>query len=347
MKKKALFILGRDSFKKIYGPKELERISELVEVISPPLTSEDIDDRLDLLSNCQIIMSGWNGPRMDGTFLEKTPGLEAVFYGAGSIRGIATPEFWKRDIVITSSWAANAVPVSEYTFAQIIMCLKNAYRLNFYYKEIFNENRTGGRKDAYEKGFGVPNGKMAYGAYGTTVGIISLGMIGRLVCEKLKTLDVEIIAYDPYVGDDEMRKLGVTPVPLDELFMKSHVVSLHAPWITETEGMIEGRHFEMMQYGASFINTARGAVVDEPAMISVLENRRDITAVLDVTWPEPPDKESALFRLENVFMTPHIAGSLDDECQRMGKYAVDELERYLKGEELRFRITEEKFNKMA
>jgi phosphoglycerate dehydrogenase-like enzyme len=144
-----------------------------------------------------------------------------------------------------------------------------------------------------------------------------------------------------------MEKLGAKPVPLDEIFKKSHVVSLNAPWILETEGMIQGRHFEMMRKGASFINTARGAIVDEPAMIAVLEKRRDMTAVLDVTWPEPPEKDSALFQLENVFMTPHIAGSLDDECRRMGKFAADELERYLEGEELLYRITEEKFNKMA
>ncbi len=347
MKKKGLFILGEDSFKKIYGPDQIKRVGKMVDVMSKPLTSEDVKENPDVLKDCQIVMSGWKGPKMDAEFLRQAPNLEAVFYGAGSIRGIVTPGFWERDIIITSSWAANAVPVAEYTFAQITLCLKNAYRLNYFYKSKYSHSGKGVREEALEAGYGSTWDKTTYGAFKTTVGLISLGMIGRLVCEKAKQLDVDVIAYDPYVSENEMKKLGVRPVSLEEIFQKSHVVSLHAPWIRETEGMIRGCHFESMMRGASFINTARGAVVNEDEMISVLKKRSDITAVLDVTYPEPPVKGSALYELENVFLTPHIAGSLDDECRRMGRYAVDELERYLSGEKLQYRVTELIFSKMA
>ncbi|MDX1358935.1 MAG: NAD(P)-dependent oxidoreductase, partial [Clostridia bacterium] len=106
-------------------------------------------------------------------------------------------------------------------------------------------------------------------------------------------------------------------------------------------------HFELMRQGAAFINTARGAIVDEPGMIDVLNKRPDITAVIDVTHPEPPSADSPLFTLDNVFLTPHIAGSMNEECRRMGKYAVDELIRYLNGEPLKYQITEEQFRTMA
>ncbi|MBN2558293.1 MAG: hydroxyacid dehydrogenase, partial [Clostridia bacterium] len=283
----------------------------------------------------------------DKSFLEKTPRLEAVFYGAGSIRGIVTPEFWDFGIVITSSWAANAVPVSEYTFAQIVLCLKNAYKINKIYCKGFIPSESS-FKQALQKHTGYfDGGKILHGAYGTTVGIISLGMIGRMVCDKLKSLDVGIVAYDPYADKEYAKSNGIELVSLEELFRSSHVVSLHAPLLTATEKMIKKEHFQSMMPGASFINTARGAIVDEEGMVEVLEERKDLTAVLDVTHPEPPLAGSKLYSLENVFLTPHIAGSMDEECRRMGKYAVDELERYINGEKLRYRITKEQFQNMA
>jgi phosphoglycerate dehydrogenase-like enzyme len=111
--------------------------------------------------------------------------------------------------------------------------------------------------------------------------------------------------------------------------------------------MITGDLFRAMKPDASFINTARGAVVDEPAMIDVLAERPDITAVLDVTYPEPPKPESPLYTLPNVILTPHIAGSMDRECRRMGRYALEECRRYLNGVPLKWQVTRELAATMA
>jgi phosphoglycerate dehydrogenase-like enzyme len=119
------------------------------------------------------------------------------------------------------------------------------------------------------------------------------------------------------------------------------VVSLHTPWLKETEGMITGQHIASMRPGATFINTARGAVVREQELIDVLQQRPDLFAVLDVTYPEPPAPDSLLYTLPNVVVTPHIAGPVGDECHRLGRYMVEELWRYLHGEELRWGITRE------
>jgi phosphoglycerate dehydrogenase-like enzyme len=167
-------------------------------------------------------------------------------------------------------------------------------------------------------------------------------MVGRRVCELLKPFDVKVIAYDPYVRKETADELGVELCSLDEVFLRSDVVSLHTPWLKETEKMIKGKHFMMMKSGASFINTARGAVVHEEEMIEVLAKRQDLQAVLDVTWPEPPKVGSPLYTLPNVVLTPHIAGSMDGECRRMGRYMVDELKRYINGEPLKWSITKEK-----
>ena len=153
---------------------------------------------------------------------------------------------------------------------------------------------------------------------------------------------MRVIAYDPFVDEATAAKLGVTLVTLEALFAQSDVVSLHTPWLPETVGLITGELIASMKPCATFINTSRGAVVWEEEMLDVLAARPDLQAVLDVVWPEPPAPESRLFDLPNVVLTPHIAGSMGAECHRMGRYMIDELDRYLAGEPLRWGITREK-----
>jgi phosphoglycerate dehydrogenase-like enzyme len=142
-------------------------------------------------------------------------------------------------------------------------------------------------------------------------------------------------------------ELGVELVDLDRLFAEADVVSLHTPWLPETEGLIAGRHFERLRPGATFINTARGAVVREPEMTAVLQRRPEVYAVLDVTWPEPPAAGSPLYTLPNVFLTPHMAGSMGPECRRMGRFMADELGRYLRGDSLLGEVTREAAARLA
>ena len=111
--------------------------------------------------------------------------------------------------------------------------------------------------------------------------------------------------------------------------------------------MITGEHFAMMKEDATFINTSRGAIVDELSMITVLQERSDLSVLLDVTYPEPPAEGSPLYTLPNVYLTPHIAGSMGGECRRMGQYAIDECRRYLLGEPLQWQVTKELAARMA
>jgi phosphoglycerate dehydrogenase-like enzyme len=167
-------------------------------------------------------------------------------------------------------------------------------------------------------------------------------MIGRLVRERLRHFDVDVLAYDPFVTPEQATVLGVEMVALEDIFKRCDVVSLHTPWLKETEGMIRGAHFEMMKQNATFLNTARGAVVNEPEMISVLQKRPDLVAWLDVTYPEPPAKDSPLWTMPNVVLTPHIAGSQNSECLRMGRLMIDEFDRWSRGEGLKWGISREK-----
>jgi len=328
---KGLFILNADAFERIYGPAERTDIEARVEIVAGPQTRESVKADPAVLEPVEVIFSGWGGPVMDEDFLAAAPNLRAVFYGAGSIRGIVTDAFWDRGIVICSAWAANAIPVAEYALSQILFCLKRGW----YYAL---EGKRRGKR--------IPRAHMP-GAYGSVVGIISLGMIGRRVCQMLKGFDVNVIACDPYVSPEAAAELGVTSAPLEKVFRRADVVSLHTPRLPETLGMITGAHFASMKPDASFINTARGAVVREDEMIEALRQRPDIYAVLDVTDPEPPVPESPLYSLPNVVLTPHIAGSMDGECRRMGRYMVQELERFAAGEPLRWSIDRRKAETLA
>ncbi len=332
--KKGLIAMRKDKVESIYGPELLAAIARRVDLVRPdPVPREELEKNPDILRDVEVIFSGWGAPLMDETFLNAAPKLQAVFYGAGSIRYFTTEAFWDRNILVTSAYAMGAVPVAEYTLATILLSLKNVWHYALGIK------RRGANM--------VPWHTPCAGGYGSTVGLISLGMIGRLVLERLRLFEIEVLAYDPFVTPDEADTLGVELVSLDDIFRCCDVVSLHTPWLKETENMIQGRHFELMKKRATFINTARGAIVDEPAMLDVLARRSDLTAVLDVTYPEPPVDGSPIYTLPNVVLTPHIAGAMDNECRRMGLSMIEEFDRWAGGEPMKWAINREKAARLA
>jgi phosphoglycerate dehydrogenase-like enzyme len=172
-------------------------------------------------------------------------------------------------------------------------------------------------------------------------------MIARKLSLLLQNFDLDVVAYDPFVSEEDMAACGVTKTDLDKVFREADVVSVHTPAMPETEKLLNRSHFEKMKQGATLINTARGSVIDEEALIAVLGERPDLTAVLDVTSPEPPAEDSPLFALPNVILTPHIAGSMAGECRRMGQYTINECKRYLAGKPLEWQITRESAKLMA
>ena len=185
------------------------------------------------------------------------------------------------------------------------------------------------------------------GCYQSKVGLISLGAVGRATARMLRPLDVTLLAYDPFLPEEQAAELQVGLVSLEELFRECDVISVHAPWIPETERMITGDLIASMKHGATLINTSRGAVIAEDEMIGVLRDRPDLSAVLDVTFPEPAAEDSPLRSLPNVVLTPHIAGSMQGECARMGSWMADELRRYVGGMPLRYRVKQAMLAKMA
>ena len=320
---RGLYLLNPDAYAVIYGPDERADIARLVEIVAPAQTVQSVHTNPSILADVDVILSGWGMAVLDETLLAAAPKLKAVFYGAGSIRHFVTDAMWERGIVVTTAAHANAVPVAEFTVAAIVMSLKQVWRLQ---REVRTQRRFVARTPVI-------------GVYGSTVGLIGLGLIGRMVAERLRSYDVHLLAYDPYIAADDTAAPGVELCALDALFARCDVVSLHAPWLPQTEGMITGAHLAAMRENATFINTARGALVREAEMIDVLQRRPDLYALLDVTYPEPPAPDSALYALPNVVLTPHIAGSVGAECRRMGRAMVDELARFVRGAPLHWSVS--------
>ncbi len=327
---RAVLLLPPESRERLYGPEGIARVRELATLTECSASCGELDPLRPALAGAEVVLSGWGMMPMDAEFLSAAPRLRAVFYAGGTVRGFVTDAFWQRDILLTSAWAANAIPVAEYTVAAAVFGLKKAVQA----AQAVRRERT----------FRWPEGVL--GLYGAGVGVIGVGAIGRLVLEKLKGHDVRTFCYDPRLDAEAAAALGATLMEIDEVFRTCDVVSLHAPNLPSTAHMITGRHFRSMKDGAVFINTARGRVVKEDEMVEVLGEGR-IFAFIDVTDPEPPDAESPLYTLPNVFLTPHIAGAMGREARRNGAYAVEELRRYVAGEPPRYPVTRDMLEWMA
>ncbi|MFD2656968.1 hydroxyacid dehydrogenase [Gracilibacillus thailandensis] len=330
--KKAIYVMDQRSFDLVYPKFVREEIEQLVDIVAEPINKEQMLDDLSVLQEVEILLTGWGCPALDERLLEHAPNLKAVLYAAGSIKTVATEAAWERGILFTTAVSANGQPVAEFTLSQILFCLKNGWQ---FVRSIEATQQYPAKPFAIK------------GAYRSVVGLISLSTVGRHTVELLKPFDIDILAYDPFVSEEEANQLGVKLCSLEDIFHKADVVSLHTPLLEETIGMITANHFSVMKQGASFINTARGAVVREKEMIDVLQHRTDITAVLDVTDPEPPVQGSPLYQMQNVVLTPHLAGSEGEECGRMGAYMLEELKRYINEEPLQWSVSKQQFQKMA
>jgi phosphoglycerate dehydrogenase-like enzyme len=249
--------------------------------------------------------------------MARAPRLRLFAYAAGTVKWQITDAVWERDVLVTSAAAANALPVAEYALAMILLANKGVL--------LFRERL----RDPEAR---VPVDLRRVGNVGSRVGIVGASHVGRRVIELLRPFDLEVAVYDPYLSAIEAAALGVELVAdLDELCAQVDVLSLHAPDIPPTRGMIGAPQLARMPDGATVLNTARPALVDQDALLAELRTGR-LAAILDVADPDPLPAGHELLTLPNVFVTPHVAGSIGREVFRMSELAVQEVERYARGE---------------
>lgn len=315
----------------VITPALWERLVQVVDLAAVSVTDSFGSARAEL-AEAEVLLTGWGCPPITAEVLDLAPRLQAVVHAAGTVKTFIDPVVFARGIAVSSAAAANAIPVAEFAVAAIVLAGKRAFHHRDWY-------RTSHRKRP------LP-GSPVVGNCGTTIGILGASRTGRLVLDRLRSLDVEVLVSDPYLAEAEARALGARLCDLKTLFATSDVVSLHAPLLPETRGLVTVELLAALPDGAVLINTARGALVDQQALERECESGR-IDAVLDVTDPEPLPAASPLFRLPNVFVTPHIAGAMGNEIWRLGDAAVTEIERLAAGHPLAHGVLADDLRRIA
>ncbi len=285
----------------------------------------DLADLAKLLKDADCAITTWGSPCFTAEVLQLAPRLKLIAHSAGSVKAFVSDAVWERDIRVTQAAAGIAVAVAEYALTCILAGLKDVIRIN-------RKLCAGGEWWETRKTSREMNKK--------TIGIIGASHVGRNVIRLLKNFNVRILLADPYVNAAAAKEMGVKKVTLAQLLKTADVVSLHAPSTPATQGMLGAREFALMKDSAIFVNTARAAIVDEAALVAELRKGR-FYAFIDVTDPvEPPVAGHPFFTLPNVFLTPHLAGNVDD-LTPLAALAIEEVKLFAQGKPARFGVTRE------
>ncbi len=333
MKKAVFFNEGTARIDYVYYDGAKEALKKRLDFIDDVVNISNMENYREKLAEVEYIFSTWGMQHLTSEQVKTYfPSAKAIFYAAGSVQHFAR-EFLENGIAVFSAWGANGVTVAEFTLAQIILANKG------YFQRVHNSKNdtwvNRGRGGAYE------------GSFDTKVGIIGAGMIGKMVIELVQRHRMIPIVYDKFMSAEEIANLGGIKAELTEVFEQCGVISNHLANLPATVGMLDKNCFDRMRPNATFINTGRGAQVVEADLIAALKAEPARTALLDVTYPEPPEKDSELYKLDNVFLSPHIAGTLGKEPRLMADYMIEEFDKFDAGEPTRYSVTLKMLETMA
>lgn len=327
----AAFAMRPELAGRLFGAAELGRIRAVADIDETSVVSDIPGSDPELLADLDVVITGWGSPWLDGAALDAMPRLRAIIHAGGTVKHHVAPDAWERGILVTTAADANAYPVAEYTLAAILLAGKDVPAMAAGY--------------AADPAFDAAS-RTGIGNYHRTIGILGASRVGRRVIELLGQFDFRVLLYDPHLPNADMVLTRARRVGLDDLFRLSSIVSVHAPLLPETTGLVGREQLGLMSPGSVLINTARGAIVDHEALTHAVRTR-DLRAVLDVTDPEPLPAAHPLRHLPGVILTPHVAGSLGNELRRLGEAAVDELELLAAGRPPRYPIGKQALLTMA
>jgi len=231
----------------------------------------------------------------------------------------------KRGIIVSWTPGVNYAAVAEHT-VMLMLCLAK---------------KTIPQMDRLKTGAWRESDAGLQELWGKTVGIVGLGGIGRALCRMLGGFDVKFLAYDPYITPAQAKQVNIGLVSLEDLLRQSDYVTLHAALTEETRHLIGAKELSVMKKTAYLINTARGGLIDESALVKALREGEIAGAGLDVFESEPPEYENPLLHLPNVVVTPHMAGWSDEAIYREQREAALEIKLALEGQSPRYQINPE------
>lgn len=308
----------------IFDEGYLARLKEKVEVYYEPWMNPETnklqikqgDDLATYLNENEIDILICEAEVLRKNILEQLKTLKIIICAKGTEFFIDLDEATAKNIIVAYTPGRNANSVAEFTIGMILAITRNIVQ---------NHNLVQMKKWPVLSAFadrGIELNRR-------TVGIIGLGAIGFQVGTLLKTFGMNLLVYDPYVDDDRLKLLEAKRVDLDTLMRESDIVTVHALLTDDTKGMISREKLSLMKPTAYFINTARGKIVDEDALIELLKARKIRGAALDTYHQEPIKRKSELIGLDNVITTSHIGGSSADVPYYSSQMAYEEVLRYL------------------
>ena len=348
-KPRILFTPAREHTAKVFAPEVMARLEARFDVDrndrDTDLSEAEVRARI---AGCDALVTGWGAsdrrvlrPRgamaLTPAIMEAADRLRIIAHAAGSVRqmlGAVWHDYIApRGICVFTATVEIGCNVAETALGLMIMSSK---RLMEYALHV---RHTDGWRSP-----DIPVDEQHL--FGATVGIVGASDVGRLVLRLLRPFDVNVLLYDPYLSAEEARTLAVERVSLDDLFARADVVSLHAPSIPETRHMVGARQLRLMRDRAVLVNTARGSLIDQEALIREAGSGR-IRVALDVTTPEPLPADSPLRAMPNVIITPHLAGQGRYGHLRIGAAALQALEDFFAGRPVTGAVDHARWERLA
>ncbi len=256
--------------------------------------------------------------RYDAELMDAIPSLQVISRTGIGLDNISIPEASARGVAVCHVPGGPTISTAEHTIALLFAVAKDLPRTT--------EALRAGRGDYFNDYAGVE-------LNGLRLGIVGLGQIGRRVAVVARALEMEVAAYDPFVDAEVARSVGAELEPdLGRLLAGADAVSLHVPLTERTRGLLDAERIAQMKQGAILVNTARGGLVDEGALLAALEGGHLRGAGLDVFDPEPPEPTNPLLGRSDVIATPHIAGATGASRDRLWRAAIAQALQVLRGE---------------
>lgn len=306
-------------------------LEERFEVVYSPLSRQIKQEEIpEYAGDADAMITGWGHPMIPGSVLENTA-IKLIVHTGGSVGSLVNREVYDKGVKVISGNNMYADSVAEGVLAYMFTALR---RIPDYVNSV--------RNNGWKLGTDHTEGLLEQ-----SVGIIGMGAISRRVIKLLKPFGVSLKVYSGYpIEESFLEENNAVRASLEEIFSSCKIVSLHSAMNERNRGMIGKEHFDLLQEGAIFVNTARGRIVKEEEMIEALKEKR-FRAILDVYYEEPLAQESELRTLENVYCLPHLAGPTMDRRPVITKRLADDMVRFEKGLEMNLEISREYAERMT
>ena len=291
---KALVAINQDkTFDTFFTRENIEFAKSLGEVVWLDTSSATENELKEKIKDCDAYVTCWGSPALTPQILECAPKLRLLTHLGSTVAPVVCDEVFEREIKVISGFDYYSKSTAEGTVAYMLASLRKIP----FYTDRLKKQKIWREADDYTDG-------LVY----KTVGVVGFGGVGRYVAKMLKAFDVDIKVFDiASISSEELVNYGIAQCSIEEIFSTCDIISLHLPYNDSTYHIIDDVLLSKIKRGALLVNTARGAVIDQAALIKHLENG-DFNAALDVYEKEPIDMSSPLLSLDNVLLLPHQAG---------------------------------------